>query len=165
MDLFLSDVAANPPHRVSGTAIFMTGASSGTPLALLHNIKHNKVLHERVIIMTVQIEDMPAVDPQHRAVVKDFGNGFYRLTLRFGFLEDTDVPAALRDVAMCGEPFDMMRTSFFLSRQTLLPSDTPGMAIWREKLFAWMLRNATSAMVFFKLPTNRVVELGSQMKI
>ncbi|WP_408590541.1 potassium transporter Kup [Novosphingobium sp.] len=151
--------------RVPGTAVFMASSMTGVPSALLHNIKHNKVLHERVVIMTVQIEDMPAVDPAKRALVKDFGNGFYRLTLRFGFLEDTDVPLALRDVSMCGAPFDMMRTSFFLSRQTLLPSDTPGMAIWREKLFSWMLRNATSAMVFFKLPTNRVVELGSQMKI
>jgi KUP system potassium uptake protein len=135
------------------------------PSALLHNIKHNKVLHERVIILTVQIADVPYVEDAERGSVKDFGNSFYRLTLRFGFLEETDVPAALRTVTMCGEPFNMMQTSFFLSRQTLIPSEVPGMAIWREKLFAWMLRNAASAMEFFRLPTNRVVELGSQLRI
>ena len=151
--------------RVSGTAIFMASTAAGVPSALLHNIKHNKVLHERVVILTVSIEDVPFVDPEERYSVKDFGNGFYRLTLRFGFLEETDVPAALKGVSMCGEPFNMMKTSFFLSRQTLIASEKPGMALWREKLFAWMLRNAASAMEFFRLPTNRVVELGSQLKI
>jgi KUP system potassium uptake protein len=151
--------------RVPGTAVFMASAAAGVPSALLHNMKHNKVLHERIVLMTVQIEDTPFVDPDTRAAVRDFGNGFYRLKLRFGFLEETDVPAALRLLALGGEPFDMMRTSFFLSRQTLLPSDTPGMALWREKLFSWMLRNSASAMEFFRLPTNRVVELGSQIKI
>ena len=151
--------------RVAGTAIFMASASNGVPSALLHNIKHNKVLHNRVVILTVQIQDEPYVDLAQRSEVKDFGNGFYRLTLRFGFLEETDVPAALKTITTCGEPFDMMKTSFFLSRQTLIPSDKPGMALWREKLFAWMLRNAASAMEFFRLPTNRVVELGSQLRI
>ena len=135
------------------------------PSALLHNIKHNKVLHERVVVLTVQIADVPMVEPAERASVKDFGQGFYRLTLRFGFLEETDVPAALANVTVCGTPFNMMQTSFFLSRQTLIPAATPGMALWREKLFAWMLRNAADAMGFFRLPTNRVVELGSQLRI
>ncbi len=151
--------------RVPGTAVFMASAAAGVPSALLHNMKHNKVLHERIVLMTVQIEDTPFVDPGSRAVVRDFGSGFYRLTLRFGFLEETDVPHALQTITLGGERFDMMRTSFFLSRQTLLASDTPGMALWREKLFAWMLRNSASAMEFFRLPTNRVVELGSQIKI
>lgn len=151
--------------RVPGTAIFMASTASGVPSALLHNIKHNKVLHERVVILTVAIEDVPYVDPVERYSFKDYSNGFYRLTIRFGFLEETDVPSALKGVTMCGEPFNMMKTSFFLSRQTLIPSDKPGMALWREKLFAWMLRNAASAMEFFRLPTNRVVELGSQLKI
>ncbi|MCA1661777.1 MAG: potassium transporter Kup [Novosphingobium sp.] len=151
--------------RVSGTAIFMASAASGVPSALLHNIKHNKVLHERVVVLTVAIQDVPYVEPNERYDVKDLGNGFYRMTLRFGFLEETDVPAALRETKMCGAPFEMMQTSFFLSRQTLLTASKPGMAIWREKLFAWMLRNAASAMEFFRLPTNRVVELGSQVEI
>jgi KUP system potassium uptake protein len=151
--------------RVPGTAVFMASTAQGAPSALLHNIKHNKVLHERVVILTVAIQDVPYVDAAERSSVKQYGVGFFKVTLRFGFLEETDVPAALAGVTMCGEPFDMMKTSFFLSRQTLIPSSKPGMAIWREKLFAWMLRNAASAMEFFRLPTNRVVELGSQVEI
>ena len=151
--------------RVAGTAVFMSSTRGGVPSALLHNIKHNKVLHERVIVLNVSIEDVPVVDEADRVTCKPFGGGFYKLILRFGFLEETDVPAALAKVDLCGEPFEMMKTSFFLSRQTLIPSSKPGMAIWREKLFAWMLRNAASAMEFFRLPTNRVVELGSQVEI
>ena len=162
---FIKRVKKNPPHRVPGTAIFMASTASGVPSALLHNIKHNKVLHERVVILTVAIQDVPFVDEAERCSVKDLGQGFYRMSLRYGFLEETDVPAALKRADICGGPFEMMKTSFFLSRQTLLPSAKPGMALWREKLFAWMLRNAASAMEFFRLPTNRVVELGSQVEI
>ncbi len=151
--------------RVPGTAIFMASTNKGVPSALLHNIKHNKVLHERVVILTVAVQDVPYVEEKDRYETKDMGNGFYRLTIRCGFLEETDVPVLLKRVSMCGEPFEMMKTSFFLSRQTLIASAKPGMAIWREKLFAWMLRNAASAMEFFRLPTNRVVELGSQLEI
>jgi KUP system potassium uptake protein len=151
--------------RVPGTAIFMASSSAGVPSALLHNIKHNKVLHERVIILTIAIQDVPYVDAAKRFECKDLGKGFYRLTMNCGFLDDTDVPAALKQVDLCGGPFEMMKTSFFLSRQTLIASAKPGMWIWREKLFAWMLRNAASAMEFFRLPSNRVVELGSQVEI
>ena len=151
--------------RVPGTAVFMSSTAAGVPSALLHNIKHNKVLHERVVVLTVAIEDVPYVEADQRSTVKQYGEGFYKVALRFGFLEETDVPTALSGVTMCGEPFQMMKTSFFLSRQTLIPSSKPGMALWREKLFAWMLRNAASAMEFFRLPTNRVVELGSQVEI
>ncbi len=157
--------AHNSAARVSGTAIFMASSSSGVPSALLHNIKHNKVLHERVVILTVAIQDVPYVDEAERFAVKDLSEGFYKIVIRFGFLEETDVPTALAKVTMCGAPFEMMKTSFFLSRQTLIASKKPGMAIWREKLFSWMLRNAASAMEFFRLPTNRVVELGSQVEI
>jgi KUP system potassium uptake protein len=97
--------------------------------------------------------------------MSEIGDGFYRLVLHYGFMEETDVPAALREVATCGTPFEMMQTSFFLSRQTLLTAERPGMAVWREKLFAWMMRNAATPMEFFRLPTNRVVELGSQVEI
>lgn len=164
MEVFAKS-AHSSAARVPGTAVFMTAASAGVPSALLHNIKHNKVLHERVVILTVAIQDVPYVEAEERYTVKDMGKGFYRMTLRYGFLEETDIPAALKQVTMCGEPFEMMKTSFFLSRQTLITSAKPGMAIWREKLFAWMLRNAASAMEFFRLPTNRVVELGSQVEI
>jgi KUP system potassium uptake protein len=158
--------AANSATRVPGTAVFMTSSADGVPHALLHNLKHNKVLHERVLLLTVKIEDVPYTDHTVRtSSMEDLGQGFYRLILRYGFMEDPDVPAALAQTTQCGPQFKMMDTSFFLARQTLLPSSRPGMAIWREKLFAWMLRNAESAMEFFRLPTNRVVELGSQVEI
>jgi KUP system potassium uptake protein len=164
MDVFIKS-AANSAQRVPGTAIFMASTSAGVPSALLHNIKHNRILHERVIILTVQIAEIPYVDETNRANCKTLGEGFYRVVLRYGFLEETDVPAALARVDLCGPPFNMMQTSFFLSRQTLIASKAPGMAIWREKVFAWMLRNAANAMEFFRLPSNRVVELGSQVEI
>ncbi len=157
--------AHNSAARVPGTAIFMASSADGVPSALLHNIKHNKVLHERVVILTVLIEDIPTVRAEKRVEMTNLGQGFYRMVLRYGFMEETDVPAALRGTDMCGGTFDMMQTSFFLSRQTLLPAANPAMAVWREKLFAWMLRNAATAMEFFRLPTNRVVELGSQVEI
>ena len=157
--------AANSAVRVAGTAIFMTSASDGVPHALLHNLKHNKVLHERVVLLTVIIADVPVVSEENRYKIDDLGHGFFRLVLKYGFMEEADVPAALATVKGCGQSFKMMETSFFLARQTLLPSARPGMAIWREKVFAWMLRNAESAMEFFRLPTNRVVELGSQVEI
>ena len=157
--------AQNSATRVPGTAVFMASTNSGVPSALLHNIKHNKVLHERVLILTVAVQGMPYVDESERYECKSLGNGFYRVTIYCGFLEETDVPKLLSTLDLCDGAFDMMQTSFFLSRQTLLPSSKPGMAIWREQLFAWMLRNAASAMAFFRLPTNRVVELGSQVEI
>ena len=157
--------AKNSATRVPGTAIFMASQTAGVPSALLHNIKHNKVLHERVVILTVLIDDTPYVDQSERCEMVDLGDGFYRAVLHYGFMQETDVPQGLKEMERCGGEFDMMHTSFFLSRQTLLPSDKPGMPIWREKIFAWMLRNAATAMDFFRLPTNRVVELGSQVEI
>jgi len=157
--------AANSAVRVPGTAVFMTSTADGVPHALLHNLKHNKVLHERVILLTVKIMDVPAVTDDGRCKLEDLGRGFFRMVLYYGFMQEPDVPAALKRIHDCGQSFKMMETSFFLARQTLLPSSRPGMAIWREKIFAWMLRNAESAMEFFRLPTNRVVELGSQVEI
>jgi KUP system potassium uptake protein len=143
----------------------MTSSASGVPHALLHNLKHNKVLHERIFLLTVRVEDVPYVQEEQRVEVRDYGSGFFRVVIRYGFMDEVDVPAALARLEGCGPQCKMMDTSFFLARQTLLPSARPAMAIWREKLFAWMLRNAESAMEFFKLPTNRVVELGSQVEI
>ncbi|WP_405029899.1 potassium transporter Kup [Novosphingobium sp. 1748] len=157
--------AHSSAQRVAGTAIFMSSTRGGVPSALLHNIKHNKVLHERVVVLTIAIQDVPVLEDGERIEMKNFGQGFYKMAIKFGFLEDTDVPSALKGVTLDGEPIDMMKTSFFLSRQTLIASSKPGMAIWREKLFAWMMRNAASAMEFFRLPVNRVVELGSQVEI
>ncbi|HEV7290337.1 potassium transporter Kup [Sphingomonas sp.] len=157
--------AASSATRVKGTAVFMTSTPEGVPHALLHNLKHNKVLHERVVLLTVKIADQPYVDDKDRVTLDDLGQGFHRMKILYGFMQEADVPAALQSCSTCGGAFNMMDTSFFLSRQTLLPSESPGMRIWREKLFAWMLRNAESAMEFFRLPTNRVVELGSQVEI
>lgn len=157
--------ASNAAARVPGTAVFMTSSPEGVPHALLHNLKHNKILHERVILLTVRIADEPFIAERDRVVHEDLGQGFHRIVIRYGFMQDADVPAALAKVRDCGTDFRMMDTSFFLARQTLLPAAKPGMMVWREKLFAWMLRNAESAMEFFKLPTNRVVELGSQVEI
>ena len=157
--------AATSATRVPGTAVFMTSSPEGVPHALLHNLKHNKVLHERIILLTIKIADVPSVSEGHRCMIEDLGAGFHRMVLRYGFIEEPDVPVALANVHRCGADFRMIDTSFFLSRQTLLPSSRPGMMLWREKLFSWMLRNAESAMEFFRLPTNRVVELGRQLEI
>ncbi|HEX8625355.1 MAG TPA: potassium transporter Kup [Allosphingosinicella sp.] len=157
--------ASGSAARVPGTAIFMTSQADGVPHALLHNLKHNRVLHERSIFLKVAIEDVPYVDDGRRVEVEALGEGFYKIILHFGFMQDMNVPEALAAIDRCGLPFKMMETSFFLSRQTPLTSTVHGMAIWREKLFAWMMRNAESPMEFFALPPNRVVEMGSQVKI
>ncbi|MBU7589149.1 MAG: potassium transporter Kup [Sphingopyxis terrae] len=157
--------AANSATRVPGTAVFMTSTSDGVPHALLHNLKHNKVLHERIILLTIKIADVPFVPETKLCQLDDLGQGFHRLILHYGFMQPVDVPDALKRTTACGGEFKMIETSFFLSRQTLIAAKKPGMPIWREKLFAWMLRNSESAMEYFRLPTNRVVELGSQVAI
>jgi len=164
MEVFIKSAAASAA-RVPGTAVFMTTSMTGVPHALLHNLKHNKVLHERIMLLTVRIEDVPFVVGGKRVDTKDYGAGFFRIILRYGFMEEINVPMALANIKGAGPQCKMMDTSFFLARQTLLVSARPGMAVWRERLFAWMLRNAESAMEFFKLPTNRVIELGSQVEI
>jgi len=165
MEIFIKS-AAPSAARVQGTAVFMTSSASGVPHALLHNLKHNKVLHERVILLTVRIENIPYVGEEQRSEVSDYGEGFFRVIIRYGFMEEVDVPFELGRLKHFGAACTTMDTSYFLARQTLLPSAArPGMAVWRERLFSWMLRNAESAMEFFKLPPNRVVELGSQVQI
>jgi len=153
-------------HRVRGTSVFLSTSADTVPAALLHNLKHNQVLHERVIILNVKVEEVPHVAAERRLEFHDAGAGFYRMILHYGFMDEVDIPRDLAFTRSCGEAFNMMSTSFFLGRQKLVGSTTaPGMAPWREKLFAWMLKSSESAMEFFKLPTNRVVELGSQLQI
>ncbi|MCL6739860.1 potassium transporter Kup [Sphingomonas sp. RB56-2] len=152
-------------HRIRGTSVFMASSAETIPSAMLHNIKHNQVLHERVVILTVQIEEVPHWPPEKRSVVTRHGEGFNRVVLRYGFMDEIDVPHDLANTPLAGAPFNLMTTSFFLGRQKLIASKRPGMALWRERLFAWMNKNSESAMEFFKLPTNRVVELGSQLEI
>jgi KUP system potassium uptake protein len=158
--------AATSVHRVRGTSVFLSTSAETVPAALLHNLKHNQVLHSRVLILNVKVEEVPFVPPGRRVELHDAGHGFYRVILHYGFMQEVDIPRDLAGVKACGEPFNMMSTSFFLGRQKLIASKAhAGMALWREKLFAWMLKNSESAMEFFKLPTNRVVELGSQLQI
>lgn len=165
LPLFIESAAASA-HRVRNTAVFMSASAEGIPPALLHNLKHNQVLHERVLILTVLVDDVPYADPTTRLEAQDAGRGFYRVILRYGFMEDVDVPRELARLDAIGGAFDMMTTSFFLGRQKLVASAAkPGMALWRERLFAWMSKSSESAMEFFKIPTNRVVELGSQIQI
>lgn len=164
VDLFIRS-AAGSAERVSGTAVFLASRADDIPPSLLHNLKHNRVLHQRVVILTVNVQEVPHVPPEKRAEVASLGSGFYRILLRYGFMDELNIPYALSSIETDGAPFKVMDTSYFLARQTLIASKRPGMAIWREKLFAWMVRNAESAMEFFKLPTNRVVELGSQLEI
>jgi KUP system potassium uptake protein len=164
VEIFIES-AAQSVKRVPGTAVFLTSSTDAIPPALLHNLKHNKVIHERVVLLTVQTEPVPVAPQQDRTAVTDLGQGFYRIILRHGFMEEADVPTELAGIKNAGAPFKSMDTSYFLARQTLIPSARPGMMLWREQLFAWMVRNAASAMEFFKLPTNRVIELGSQLEI
>ncbi|MCA3255908.1 MAG: potassium transporter Kup [Alphaproteobacteria bacterium] len=153
-------------HRVRGTAVFMSASPEAAPSALLHNLKHNQVIHERVLVLHVRVQEVPQVPPAQRLTVEDAGQGFYRVIIDYGFMDEIDVPADLQRIETCGGPFNMMSTSFFLGREKLIADrETPGMALWREGLFAWMLKSSESAMEYFKLPTNRVIELGSQIRI
>ena len=165
LDPFIRSISVHPPTRVPGTAVFLTATQEGVPHALLHNLNHNKVLHERVVLLTVRAEDIPHVPDEQRVEVRALGNEFYRLTVHYGFKDEPDLPAALELAAPHGMEFSLLETSFFLSRQTLVPTPEPGMAMWRERLFAAMSRNASSATVFFKIPANRVVELGTRVEL
>ena len=164
LDVFIASAAS--VYRVRGTAVFLSASPDAVPSALLHNLKHNQVLHERVLILNVKVEDVPHVAPEKRLEAHGAGKGFHRVILHYGFMDEVDVPADLQRIESCGGGFDMMSTSFFLGRQKLIAiREQPGMALWRERLFAWMMKSSESAMEFFRLPTNRVVELGSQLRI
>lgn len=164
LEVFIKSAAS--VHRVRGTSVFLSTSPDTIPSALLHNLKHNQVLHERVLILNVKVEDVPHVPSAKRLEVHGASKGFYRVILHYGFMDEVDIPADLVRIDECGGGFNMMSTSFFLGRQKLLPaSDRPGMALWRERLFAAMMKSSESAMEFFKLPTNRVIELGSQLRI
>ncbi len=165
LEPFMESLMAHPPARVPGTAVFLTTSRKSVPHALLHNLIHNKVLHERVIFLTVITEEVPKVPVIDQVELQELGHGTWRLIVRYGFKDEPDIPLALSRCEPLGLPFNMMETSFFLNRETILPSKIPGMALWRESLFAWMNRSAESAMEFFKLPPNRVIELGTQVEI
>jgi KUP system potassium uptake protein len=158
LPIFIESLLSQPPPRVRGTAVFLAAHPESVPPALLHNLQHNQVLHERVVLLTVLTLDCPRVAPHERAQVETSGQGFYRVLLSFGFMDKPDVPAALRQLSLDG-------TTYFLSRETLIPGPRPEMARWRTQLFAFLQRNANSSLHYFQLPANRVVELGSQVQL
>jgi KUP system potassium uptake protein len=165
-EVFTESILRKPPVRVPGTAVFMYSNPATTPPALLHNLKHNKVLHERVVLLTIRTEEIPHVPASDRLRVEDLGHGFFRVVLTYGFMEDPNVPAALLLAKAQGLEFRMMDTTYFLGRENLIAtSRRRGMAVWREKLFAWMSKNSRAATSFFRLPPNRVVELGAQIEL
>ncbi|MHB8534795.1 MAG: potassium transporter Kup [Sulfuricaulis sp.] len=169
LESFLKSLFENPPQRVSGTAVFLTSTPNAVPHALLHNLVHNKVLHERVVFLTVTVKDVPFVPAGERVRIEPLGNECYRIMVFFGFKDKTDITQVL-DLCRLHEPgleFHMLQTSFFLSRETVIPTvrNGEGMALWRERLFAAMARNAGSPVEYFNIPANRVIELGTQIEI
>jgi len=165
LDTFIASTRASV-HRVQGTAVFLSAASEGVPPALLHNLKHNQVLHAHVILLTVKVAETPRVEPAARMYLHPAGHGFVRVVLHYGFMEEIDLPRDLAPLREAGVELDPMRTSYFLGRQKLIAThEHRGMALWRERLFAWMLKSSESAMDYYRLPANRVVELGSQIRI
>ncbi|HYR06102.1 MAG TPA: KUP/HAK/KT family potassium transporter, partial [Gallionella sp.] len=156
---------ADSINRIPGTAVFLTSIDEGAPAALLHNLKHNQVLHERNILLTVIVEDKPYVTKGNRLLIDNLGKNFYRVRIFYGFMEAPDVPAALELCASLGLKFDMMETSFFTSRALFVSAPKPAMMKWRERLFIALSKNAMNAADFFKIPTNRVVEMGTRIEI
>jgi len=162
---FLASLFVEPPPRVSGTAVFLVGDADSVPHALLHNLAHNKVVHERIVFLTVVYRDVPWVNFNERVNIEPLGNECFRIKLNFGFMNVPDVPKALELCVEHGLEFNTLETSFFVSRETLIPTRGDGMALWRERLFATMARNAGSIVEYFNIPSNRVIELGTQVEI
>jgi KUP system potassium uptake protein len=165
LESFLEDIEATKVVRVPGTAVFMTGDPEGTPHALLHNLKHNRVVHEQVILLTVQTAEVPFVPAGERLEVEHLGHGFCRILVSYGFTQDPNVPRELALASSDAFPIEPMETTYFLGREKLIPAGRSGMARWRERLFAFLARNAQGATAFFRLPPNRVVELGTQIEL
>jgi KUP system potassium uptake protein len=168
LEPFLESLFRDAPKRVPGTAVFLTATPDVAPHALLHNLYHNKVLHERVVFLTVTVKDVPSVPPEERVSAYELPQQCYRVTLAFGFMDRPDVWKTLSELCPPkGLAFDLMQTSFFLSRQIVVPSEVEagGMALWRERLFATQTRISGSAVEYFNIPTNRVIELGTQVEI
>jgi KUP system potassium uptake protein len=166
LEPFLESLFTAPPRRVPGTAVFLTSTPGTVPHALLHNLAHNKVLHERVVFLTVVIRDEPWVSAANRVCTKKLGHGCYSVMMYFGFKQDPNVVRALEICREQDLSFEPLETSFFLSRETVIPrAQIKGMALWRERLFATMARNAGGAADYFRLPANRIVELGTQVEI
>src|SRR5881396_224468 len=165
LKMLLADLAAEPPIRVPGTAVFMYGTADHTPPALVHNLAHNKVLHEKVVFLTVVTHDVPHVAPPERVTVKAIGKGFYRVVASYGFMDDPNIEDVLAACQVKSLDIPIAGTTFFLGRETLVASDRPGMPHWREQVFAFMSRNALRATAFFKIPADQVFEVGAQVEL
>jgi KUP system potassium uptake protein len=163
---FLASVVNSTPVRVPASSVFLAGNLSGVPRTLLHNYKHNLILHDRVVILTVVTEEVPHVKDEERSEVANLGSGFYWLTLHYGFSETPDVPKALSNMEVGGKVLDPMKTTYFLGRETLVVSRKKGpMARWQKSVFSFLSRNACDASKFFCIPTNRVIEIGIQIDL
>jgi KUP system potassium uptake protein len=165
LTMFFKDLGMNPPSRVKGTAVYLSGRLNNAPISLLHNLKHNQVLHRQVLFLTVIFHDQPFVEAADRIQVEHLQDGFHRITGNYGFMETPDVPQLLKLAQEQGLQIEMSRLTYFLSKETILSSRSTALRPWRKKLFAFMSRNATSAAAFFKIPPNRVVELGMQIEL
>jgi KUP system potassium uptake protein len=165
IDTLLDSIGPGRVHRPQGTAVYLTAFSGNAPNCLLHNLKHNEVLHEHVVLLTVEVPDEPYVAAEQRSQIAHLGKGVHRVVLRYGFMEQPDVPRDLSRLADKGVPFDPMRTSYFIGRNSFVGSSRPLLPRWQQKLFLTLARLASSAGDFFGLPANRVVELGSRIEI
>jgi KUP system potassium uptake protein len=161
----LRSLEKKPPHTVPGTAVFFTSTPDYAPTALLHNLKHNKVLHEKNVVLTIHVSDTPRVSEDERVQIAPVSERFQRVVLRFGYMEEPNVPKALAIARKHGWQFDIMSTSFFLSRRALKPSPQSGMPAWQDRLFIGLARTSSDATDFFQIPTGRVVEVGTQVTV
>jgi KUP system potassium uptake protein len=155
----------SPPHRVKGTAVFLTSDPHTAPAALLHNLKHNKVLHEKNVILTIRTVDYPRVNDDDRVRIEHIGNSFWRVEMTYGYMESPNIPRGLAILRKQGFKFDIMATSFFLSRRSIRPAARSGMPLWQDKLFIGLAKSASDATDFFQIPTGRVVEVGTQVTV
>jgi KUP system potassium uptake protein len=165
LEMFLDDPELSKLPRVPGTAVFMSGNSEGTPIALLHNLKHNKVLHQRNLLLTIVTDEVPRVAAARRCEVELLASGFQRIIAHYGFMEEPNVPELLAATLMEGPEFNLNDTTFFLSREVVVPVKSVRMSRWRQWVFALLSRNAQSANSFYRIPANRVIELGMQIEI
>jgi KUP system potassium uptake protein len=162
---FLASLYARLPHRTEGTAIFLTADPETTPVALLHNLKHNRVLHAKNVLLTVRTAQTPRVPEAERIAVEPINDDFKRMIVTYGFMETPNLPAALAQVRRGGLKYDIMSTSFFMSRRSLVASPTSFLPPWQDHLFIWLSRNAGSPADFFRLPAGRVIEMGAQVLV
>ncbi|MGH7937684.1 MAG: KUP/HAK/KT family potassium transporter, partial [Bryobacteraceae bacterium] len=165
LEKFLDEIKRKPPVRVDGTSIFMSGRAYGTPAVLVHHLRHNRALSERAIVLNVETQDVPHIPPDERLDEETLGEGFRRLTLNFGYMDEPDVPRALKPMAQKDEAFDLGKDTYYVGRQTPVPAKRPRLTRWREQLFAFLNRNSAHPVNFFHIPPKQVVELGIEVEI